>query len=508
MSRVLEAVFHVAGEHPESVALEALHDAESLTYSEFAASVEELAAQLKDAGSGPCALLADNTPAWAVADLAAIHAHIPLVPVPHFFSPEQIHHLIQSSGVTALLTDQPDQAAVLLDGLGVAHASPVLYQAGKQSLSVFVLQGEKTATRPQLKNCAKLTYTSGSTGDPKGVCLRQDVMETVAASLAAATEATAAERHLAALPYATLLENIGGLYAPLLAGGTVCAPGLAAVGLSGASGLDVGQFVSILQERRISTCIMIPQMLHGLVAALEAGMPRPESLRYIAVGGAPVSEYLLQRADALNLPVFEGYGLSEAASVVAVNRPGACRAGSVGKPLPHVELSFAEDGEILVRGSLFSGYLGDAALAGDACWPTGDIGKLDDEGFLHLTGRKKHLFITAFGRNVSPEWVERELSIEPAIAQACVFGEARPFNVAVIQPREGVADESPEAAVQQAIDMANGRLPDYARVSHWLMADEPFSVANGLWTGTGRPRRQMIYKAYETGIEDLYKEFA
>jgi len=186
---------------------------------------------------------------------------------------------------------------------------------------------------------------------------------------------------------------------------------------------------------------------------------------------------------------------------VAVNSADDCKPGSVGKPLPHVELIVAEDGEILVRGSLFSGYLGDAAEGGGELLPTGDIGYLDDDGFLYLSGRKKHIFITAFGRNVSPEWVERELSVEPAIAQCCVFGEARPFNVAVIVARQGVDSEM----VERAVAAANARLPDYARVSIWLAAEEPFSVINGLWTGTGRPRRQHIFKAYTEQINRLYE---
>ncbi|HKI61896.1 MAG TPA: AMP-binding protein [Mariprofundaceae bacterium] len=509
MSRVIDGVRRFAVDTPQAVALEGLNSSDSLTYSELVPAIEHLAAALKTFDIHACALLADNTPAWAVADLAAISAGIPLIPVPHFFAPSQMVHLLHSSGVNAILTDRPEPVAGLLAGMHMPVSAPVEVQAGKEPLSAFILSAQNNDQPKSLPEaCAKVTFTSGSTGDPKGVCLTQLAMETVAGSLASATEACAEDRHLSALPYATLLENIGGLYAPLMVGATICTPGLAAVGLSGSSGLDVKQFVSVLNERRISTCIMIPQMLHGLIAGLEAGMPRPANLRYIAVGGAPVSEFLLTKAETLGLPVFEGYGLSEAASVVAVNRPGESRPGSVGKPLPHVDLNFADDGEILVRGSLFSGYLGDAEQPVDAFLPTGDIGQLDKEGFLHLTGRKKHLFITAFGRNVSPEWVERELTIEPAVGQACVFGEARPFNVAVIQPRAGVEPAVVKAAIQQAVDAANARLPDYARVSHWLLAREPFTVTNGLWTGTGRPRRQFIFKAYEHDIDGLYKEFA
>ncbi len=183
-----------------------------------------------------------------------------------------------------------------------------------------------------------------------------------------------------------------------------------------------------------TTTILTPQLLHALVAAVEAGHPAPQQLRFVAVGGAPVAPRLLQRAEALGLPVFEGYGLSECASVVALNTEGARRIGSVGKPLPHARVKFAADGEILVAGATLLGYTGAAPLQANEFWPTGDTGHLDEQGFLHLTGRKKNIFITSFGRNVAPEWVERELTLHPAIAQAAVFGEARPWNVAVIVP--------------------------------------------------------------------------
>jgi len=494
LSRVLEALDRHATERPEYIALDS--GTEQLTYKQLLAAVTTLSESLQQSGTHALALAADNSPLWAVADLACIMAGIPLIPVPHFFTPAQLGHLLTHAGVDAVITDRPDSISMLLAGLSIAQQP-----TEKQSVALDLI-AIQTPAAALPDGCAKITFTSGSTGEPKGVCLSQSAMEIVALSLADSTGACRDDRHLSLLPYATLLENIGGLYVPLIVGATIVMPGMAGVGMSGASGLDIGQFVSALHRSAATTCIMIPQMLHALIAALEQGGERPVDLRYIAVGGASVSPVLLERAAALGLPVYEGYGLSEAASVVAVNSEGDCKPGSVGRPLPHVELKFAKDGEILVRGALLTAYLGDATHGEGDYWPTGDIGYLDEDGFLYLSGRKKHIFITAFGRNVSPEWVERELSVEPAIGQCCVFGEARPFNVAVIVMHEAASFEM----AQQAVDTANARLPDYARISQWVMADEVFSVSNGLWTGTGRPRREHIFNAYAEQINRLYKE--
>jgi long-subunit acyl-CoA synthetase (AMP-forming) len=472
----------------------------TLTYSGLHARITRQAAALRAAGWKALGLLADNGPEWAVADLSALAAEVLLVPLPPFFSPLQLSHAIRDSGLQAILTDQPERVQALLGAGGVIEQAP-----GETGLALvrLVSPGGGAAVPA---GTAKITYTSGTTGNPKGVCLSRNAMETVSASLARVSQAVPQDRHVCLLPLSTLLENIGGIYVPLLAGATAVIPPLAEVGLRGAAALDIPTMVRALHVSRASSAIMVPQLLQALVAAIAQGAPAPAALRFVAVGGAPVSPRLLAQAAHFGLPIYEGYGLSECSSVVAVNAPGVRKPGSVGKPLPHVRLRFAADGEILVGGAVFEGYLGlDEKPDAEGYWPTGDTGYLDDEGYLHLTGRKKNMFITSFGRNVAPEWVERELTIQPAIAQAMVFGEARPWNVAIIVPRLLPGMELAEA-LPQAVAAANQSLPDYARIGKWLIASEPFTPQNNLLTSNGRLRRAEILARYGAAVDQLYEE--
>ncbi len=497
MSMVLDAIAKHAARRADASAIQGHHDV--ITYAQLLHHIDIVEQCIQCQKATRVAVLMDNTPAVLVTDLACMQASVPLIPVPLFFSSQQVQHTLDSSGADLLISNLGDTVEALLTMAGVPYTLlPSLNIAG-ELLQMYHLQPAKQ--QPFADGVQKITYTSGSTGDAKGVCLSQGVMDTVASSLAQATDACADDRHLCLLPYATLLENIAGMYVPLIAGATVCLPGLAQVGMQGSSGLDISRFISCLHETRATSCVMIPQMLQALIAGVATGAPKPETLRFIAVGGAPVSEVLLAQAQTLGLPVYEGYGLSEASSVVTLNTPSASKRGSVGRVLPHVALHIADDSEIMLKGSLFSGYLGDDSMQVDD-YATGDIGHLDDDGFLYIEGRKKHIFITSFGRNVSPEWVEKELNIEPAIAQCCVFGEAKPFNVAVVVLRQGFEVESLEAALASA----NQRLPDYAQVHHWIVAEEAFSIENEQWTGTGRPRRACIQKHYHQAIMDVYEE--
>lgn len=491
MSGLLDVLYIHGAMAPERVALS---DGErQLAYGEVSNLVARGALLLADSGVTTLGLLADNGIAWVLADLAALQAVVPCVPLPLFFSAEQLLHAVRDAGVDGMLTDRPQSVLALLARHGM-HAEVIGEFHGLQLLRI------PKASRPVLPlGTAKITYTSGTTGAPKGVCLSRAQMETVADALRVASGANITHHHICLTPLATLLENIGGVYASLLAGACCCVPSLARVGLCGATGLNPVTMLDALHAFDASTAIFAPQMLLGLVTTLEGGASMPPNLHFIAVGGAPVSPQLLARAAARGLPIYEGYGLSECTSVVALNTATEQQPGSVGKPLPHATISFAADGEILVDGAICLGYLGGAPLARP--WPTGDIGFIDAHGYLHITGRKKNMFITALGRNVAPEWVERELTLHPAIAQAAVFGEGKPWNCAVIVSRATASHDQ----IAHAVDEVNQHLPDYARITRWLPATAPFAPDNEQLTANGRLRRAAIREAYAHPIESLYE---
>ena len=236
-------------------------------------------------------------------------------------------------------------------------------------------------------------------------------------------------------------------------------------------------------------------MLKAIVEYITAHNPKGlSSLKFIAVGGGKVSPDLLMQCEKLGLPVYEGYGLSECASVVSLNLPNTLKIGSVGRPLPHVEVKIDSSGEVLVKGNAMQGYLNE--LPASQYIHTGDAGFFDEEGYLFITGRIKQIIVSSFGRNISPEWVESNSASEPEIHQIAIFGEAQPYLSAVIYAKDSVSNQM----LDQAIQKANSRMPDYARIQHWCRAEEPFSLKNEMLTDNGKLRRNAIQQQFKADL--------
>ncbi len=449
-----------AAANPDRIALDPV-TGPPLTYAELAQRVAVRAESLRRAhGDGrPVALQLDHGSDEAIIELAALEAGIPVLSLPAFFTPEQTDHAIAESGAVALF-----------------HSPPAIEGAMHGSAPV-----------PLPRGTARITFTSGSTGAPKGVCLSAGHMLTVAQSVVDVVGARHAGRHLALLPPGILLETVAGLLATMLAGGTYVCPPQALAGLADPFRPDFAVMAHAVAEWRITSLILVPEYLSGLVETMERTGLRLPLLTLVAVGGARTPPSLLARARALGLPVRQGYGLTECGSVVSLEDGGGDAPGSAGRPLAHMRARIAEDGEILLDGMLCLGTVGKERQPG--WYATGDVGRIDESGRLWIEGRKSNLIVTSFGRNISPEWVEAALLAQPEILQAFVHGDGRPAPEALLVPA------GPSADLARAVEAANASLPAYARIASWQEA-APFTPASGLLTGNGRLRRDAIAARY------------
>lgn len=483
----------------QSVVIRALTDApsgnlalsdeqRSLSYSALRDAVAEESRWLQKHSVERCALLADNGAGWVIADLALLEMAALNVPLPGWFTPAQLDHAVADAGTGWILTDAPERAPL---GFSPIATTP-------HSHLTLLRRDDRERAPPIPAGVVKVTYTSGSTGTAKGVCLTREALEQVARSIAFATP-LGISRHLCTMPLATLLENVAGVYASLLLGATCIVPSARKTGLALGS-LNAQAFLDTISRASPHSLILVPELLRLLISAAKHGWIPPIDLRFIAVGGAAISSELLEEAIALGLPAYEGYGLSECASVVCLNRPADARPGSVGKPLPHASVRTDEHGQIHVCGAVMSGYLGESCPTDEVA--TGDLGFIDADGYVYIRGRVKNMFITSMGRNVSPEWVESHLLRDPVIGQAIVTGEAHPYAIALISP---AAPTITTDQIQRAIASANAHLPSYAQVRRWARLPRQLSFADGLLTANGRPRRDAIAQRYAELIEALYE---
>lgn len=513
MNVLLQKIQYQALDTPGKVALQGVDI--TLDYQSLVNEIEKLINEfgLSETKHQSYAILMDNDPAWAVLDLALLFTHQCVIPLPKFFSVEQLKHALIDSQVEHLLVDDSVIADQLLSELQEVIISEKSISVVQRELQYYRLQKpSEPSNKLNHPETVKITYTSGTTSRPKGVALSEDAIISKVVALAKASEATENDLSLSLLPLSTLLENIGGLYVPLFCGASVILIPPEQTGILGSSKINPQKLLESIHRFRPTAFIIIPQLLQLLISAVQGGYVLPDSIRFIAMGGAPVSKLLLGSAKKQNIPVFEGYGLSEAASVVAVNSPKTNRLGSVGKVLGCHQVQISDDGEILVQGHLFNGYLGNKNTHQTGFYATGDLGRMDKDGFLYITGRKKNIINTSYGRNISPEWIEKELEACPFIAQCLVYGHAKPFLIAIIVPYSGeniqtdTINSDYKLKIAEFINHLNNRLPDYARILETIFTGRPFTINNMQLTGTGRPRRAEIYQVYENEIHDCYEK--
>jgi long-chain acyl-CoA synthetase len=413
---------------------------------------------------------------------------------------------------------------------------------------------------------ATILYTSGTTGAPKGVMLTHGNLLANCRSTLDHVALGPDDLTLSFLPLSHSFERTAGHYALLMAGGAIAyasSPERVPVEIREVKPtlvLGVPRFYEKVHDRILGAIERGPKYRRALfdfalrvadeVAACEGPPPlklrfRHElaqrlvfsllrhrmggRLRFFVSGGAPLDPELVRFFGRLGLPLLEGYGLTEAAPVLTINQPGRIVAGSVGRAIPGVELKIAEDGEIVARGeNVFAGYCDDpeataAVRSPDGWLRTGDIGRLDADGFLWVTDRKKELIIGSGGKNVSPVRVESQLKRHRIVGDVCLVGDRRPYLVALIVPDEaalktalaerGIAWSSREAMVRdaavralfdEAVAQGNAELAPPERVRRFLLLDEPFSAENHLLTPTLKVRRREVEKRWRPQIEALY----
>lgn len=520
------------------------------TWQELARQVASLSAGLQRCGLRPgdrLAILARPSPEWLITELAGLHAGAVIVGVDPGAPPEQLAQVLAGAralfgaGVD-LLARVPLQTLARLDFLvrgdqvteAPLHCPAFAWHDLAQEAPV-------APTRCAADDPATLIYTSGTTGTPKAIQYSHRQLLLACGAIAEAfPHFGPADDTICWLPMAHLFQRMLNL-AALERGVTICFVEnpreiLDCIReIEPAALVAVPQFLQKLYDGMQRHLAEQPAWKRRLIQAACAGRGRSllshvrhavldrfilrrlrrvlgRRLRCLVTGTAPTPAHVLDFFGQIGMPVLEAYGLSENAVPMATNRLDACRSGSVGRPFPHNELHFAPDGEILVRGpGVFNGYCGEGPTPGqftrDGFYRTGDLGRLDDDGFLYLSGRKHDLIKTATGRRIAPARVEAVYRQIPEIEHVVVVGNSRPFLVGLMSLRPDLREKAPDRVrhrIQAAMDALASQLAPAERLRRFAILPEPLRVETGELTPTLKLRRRCIETRHAGLIDSLY----
>jgi len=277
--------------------------------------------------------------------------------------------------------------------------------------------------------------------------------------------------------------------------------------------LDVGRRVSKLRQARqpVPRLLLVQHRLADKLVYSKVKARLGGRLRVANAGGAPLSRDIAEFFHAIDILILEGYGLSEVTTAATVNRHDDFKFGTVGKPLPGVEIRIADDGEILIRSNtVFAGYYRDEAatrevLDDEGFVHTGDVGHFDEDGFLVITDRKKDIIVTAGGKNVAPQNLENELKAHSIVSQALVVGDRRPYVAALITVDPEVANGADVgAAVQEAVDSVNAERSRYEQIKRFVVLSREFTLEHGEMTPTLKLKRKVVLEHFADEVDALY----
>jgi long-chain acyl-CoA synthetase len=565
----------------------------TLTWREVGNAVRELAAGLVALGRRPgdaVGILSTSRAEWVQADFAIFSAGCVTIPIYPTYPPDLIEYIVNDAGVKTLIVEDPTQLAKVLE---VDKAMPGLeqivimqgYEGREPSPRTFTWEAlrrlgrEKAdSLKAELANrvdgikrddVATIVYTSGTTGPPKGVVQTHGNHLSALESAAQTTSIAEGDVHLLFLPLAhsfARLESFIGVHRGLCTAFAesidklrenlpetqphfICSvprvfEKVYAGAMARAEGgspvkrkifnwaVAVGKDVSRLKQanRPVPTALALQYKLAEKLVFSKMQAALGGRLRFAVSGGAPLSREIAEFFHAAGILILEGYGLTETCPVLTNNREDAYRFGSVGKPMPGVDVKIAADGEILGRGgNIAKGYFKKAeatreVFLDDGWFATGDIGRFDEDGFLFITDRKKDLIVTAGGMNIAPQNIENLLKGDPFISQVMVHGDRRPYPVALItlNPEElakfareqGIMAGDPSVLakhpkvverVQRTVDQKNSELQSYAKIKKFVILPEDFTVENGALTPTLKVKRKVISERHRPVLDALYQ---
>jgi long-chain acyl-CoA synthetase len=548
-----------------------------------------LAALGVEPGQAVC-ILSRNRPEWHVADIGGMCAGAVTVPIYTTSSPQQVAYIAAHSEATMIVVENEEQLRKVekerSELPALRHA--VVIDDHPESADGFVLplsslrswgrafdadhpgEYERRWQGAAPDDVATIVYTSGTTGPPKGVMLtHSNVVWTVGSLLQVFAEEFGTGRRLSFLPLSHIAERITSHMSQVINGietwfaeslDTVlvdlqaCRPTVFFAvprvwekfhaGIQARlAGLPEDQRMAAEGAVYVSTAVVemrqageepIEEMTHGLHEA-EEKMFAPlrtalglDQCTYFVSGAAPINVEILKFFHAVNMPIAEVYGQTEGTGPTSLNPRDRIKIGTVGPPIPGVEVRIDDDGEILVRGgNVFPGYFKDPKATGemllDGWMHTGDVGELDDDGYLRITDRKKDLIITAAGKNVAPQELENALKYHPLVSQAVVIGDRRPYLVALVTldqealpkfaEERGLAVDDPAAladhpevlqAVEAAVESVNSQFSRAEGIKRWKVLPRDFQMEAEEITPTLKVRRRAIVEKFAGEIDELY----